>query len=344
MDSAPRLSLGLPVYNGDRYLPESLDALLGQTYTDFELVISDNASTDGTRDICLDYARRDRRIRYFRQPGNIGSAPNHHYVFGQSRGELFKWCAADDLYARDLLQRCVALLDEHPEAVLAHSFTAAIDETGKLTQALEYPLATDSPRAPERFEAMMFGTGEDDYGLIRADDQYGVIRADVLRRVTPQGSYYHSDRVFMTEVALHGPFRQVPDWLYFRRDHGDRPQHATPTVRGWCSNLDPRRASRLRHPVPRLLAEFVWGYVTAIGRAPLTPADKLACYRLLARWGAGRILPVAGRAVGGGVFVGQRADVPPPPARLSVRSVVAGHERKPAGQEQQTTGRERKPA
>lgn len=328
MNSPPRLSLGLPVYNGEKYLPESLDALVGQTYTDFELVISDNASTDGTRDICCDYARRDPRIRYFRQPRNIGSAPNHHYVFRQSRGKLFKWCAADDLYARGLLERCVALLDEHPEAVLAHSFTAAIDETGKLIQALEYPLDTDSSSAPERFRTMLFGTGEDDYGLIRADDQYGIIRADVLRRVTPQGSYYHSDRVFMAEIALHGPFYQIPDWLYFRRDHGDRPQQATPTVRGWCSNLDPRRANKFLHPAPRLLAEFVWGYVAAIQSAPLTLADKLVCYRMLMRWGAGRVLPVTGRAIGGGVFAGQYADVAPPPAHLSVRAVVAGQERK----------------
>lgn len=330
MNAAPRLSIGLPVYNGEKYLAESLDALLGQTYAEFELVISDNASTDGTADICQSYAMQDSRIRYFRQPRNIGSAPNHHFLFMESRGELFKWCAADDLYARNLLERCVAVLDERPEVVLAHSYTAAIDSNGHLTQALEYPLATDSPSAAERFKAMLFGTGENDYGLIRADDQYGVIRADVLRKIPPQGSYYHSDRVIMTEIALHGPFCQVPDWLYFRRDHRDRPQHATPTVRGWCSNLDPRRANRFSHPAPRLLVEFVWGYVAAIRRAPLSAADKAACARLLARWLAARAVPVAGRAVGGGVFGGEPVRITPPAAHVSVDAVVAGRERKSA--------------
>ena len=90
MNAVPRLSIGLPVYNGENYLAESLEALLGQSYEDFELIISDNASTDGTADICRRYAKQDSRIRYIRQPHNIGCAPNHNFVIEQARGELFK--------------------------------------------------------------------------------------------------------------------------------------------------------------------------------------------------------------------------------------------------------------
>jgi len=298
MSSAPRLSIGLPVYNGEKYLAESLDALLGQGYEDFELIISDNASTDGTAGLCRRYGKQDSRIRYFRQPRNIGCAPNHNFVFRHSRGELFNWVSADDLYARDLLQRCVDALDEHPGVVLASSWTAAIDGAGNLTRALEYPLATDSANAPERFRSMLFGSGHDDYGVIQADDDYGVIRADVLRRVAPLSSYHHADKVIMAELALHGPFHHERDWLYFRRDHTDRARHAYPTVRTWCTNLDPRRADRLRHPAVRLYAEYVWGYAAAIRRAPLSPAHRHECYRHLARWVAGRAAPVAGRAIG----------------------------------------------
>src|SRR5215472_3946539 len=105
MNAAPRLSIGLPVYNGEDYLAESLEALLGQSYEDFELIISDNASTDSTADICRRYEKQDSRIRYVRQPRNIGAGPNHNYVVRHARGELFKWAAHDDLYARDLLKR-----------------------------------------------------------------------------------------------------------------------------------------------------------------------------------------------------------------------------------------------
>jgi glycosyltransferase involved in cell wall biosynthesis len=141
--TAPRLTIGLPVYNGEKYIAESIEALLGQTFEDFELIISDNASTDETGDICRRYAKQDGRIRYVHQPKNIGSAPNHNFLLQQSRGDLFKWAAADDLYARDLLQHCVDALDEYPQVVLAHSWTAAIDNQGSVTQAFEYPLTTD---------------------------------------------------------------------------------------------------------------------------------------------------------------------------------------------------------
>jgi glycosyltransferase involved in cell wall biosynthesis len=240
MSTKPRLSIGLPVYNGEDYLAQSIDAVLGQTYTDFELVISSNASTDGTDDICRDYEKRDSRITFFRQDKNIGAAPNHDFVFQKSRGELFKWASGDDLWARDLVARCIALLDEHPDAILAHTWTAAIDGEDNVIQALEYPLATDSPEAPERLRSMLFDG--DLPGAIRADDFYGVIRSDVLRKVKPHDSYYHADQVFMAEVALHGRFLQVPEWLYFRRHHDGRALQANPTRAGPTSSSTRRPA------------------------------------------------------------------------------------------------------
>ena len=110
----PRLTIGLPVYNGEEFLAESLDALLGQSYEDYELVITDNASTDGTADLCRRYLAKDSRISYHRLPRNIGAAGNHNHVFTLARGELFKWASHDDLYGRTLLERCVEALDERP--------------------------------------------------------------------------------------------------------------------------------------------------------------------------------------------------------------------------------------
>jgi glycosyltransferase involved in cell wall biosynthesis len=325
VSAIPRLSIGLPVYNSEDYLAESLEALLGQSYADYELIISDNASTDGTADICRSYEKRDSRIRYFRQPRNIGAAPNHNFVFEQSRSELFKWASGDDLYAHDLLERCIAALDEHPDVVLAHSWTAAIDGAGNVTQSLPYHLQTESPDAPVRFRSMLFGTGENDHGIIRADDEYGVIRSQVMRRINMQGSYYNADRVFTIGIALQGRFYQIPEWLYFRRDHDDRAAHAQPTVRKWCTNLDPRRASRLRHPTARLVAEYIWGYIAAIRHAPLSPADRLECYGILAQWGAGRALPAINRAMRlGNLRAGEPVPVPPADTSLSVDAVVAG--------------------
>ena len=110
------------------------------------------------------------------------------------------------------------------------------------------------------------------------------MRTDVLRRTALHGSHHHADRTITTEIALHGPFYQVPDWLYFRRDHPEREERACPTVRTRCANMDPRRADRLRHPAVRLYGEYIWAYVAAIRRAPLSSADRRECYRYLAQW------------------------------------------------------------
>jgi glycosyltransferase involved in cell wall biosynthesis len=318
MNMVPRLSIGLPVYNGENFLAESLEALLGQSYEDFELIISDNASADGTADICRMYAKQDTRIRYFRQPHNIGSAPNHNFVIEQARGELFKHASHDDLYARDLLGLCVAALDEHPPVVLAHSWSAVIDGSGAVTELIEYPVDTAAPRAPDRLRSMLL----DGWG----DDEGGVIRTDVLRRTPLHASYHFADRTFTAEIALHGPFYMVPDWLYFRREHaGQGGKQAS--VRKRCANMDPRRASRLRNPTARLYAEYIWGYVSAIRRAPLSPAERQECYQVLARFVAGRAMPVAQRTLSRSGLQA-RESVSPAPPDVSINEVVAGQARR----------------
>jgi hypothetical protein len=112
------------------------------------------------------------------------------------------------------------------------------------------------------------------------DDDGGVTRLEVLRRTALHGSYHFADRTFTVELALHGPFHIVPEHLYYRRRHpGQGGKRAS--VRGRCAYMDPRRASRLRNPVIRLYAEYIWGYVSAIQHAPLSARDRLECYQLL---------------------------------------------------------------
>jgi len=316
MNAMPRVSIGLPVYNGENYLAESLEALLGQSYEDFELIISDNASTDGTAEICRRYQKQDSRIRYFRQPRNIGCAPNHNFVIEHARGELFKTASHDDLYARDLLKLCVAALDEYPQVVLAHAWSAEIDGSGGVTELVEYPVNTAAPRAPERFRSMLF----DGWG----DDEGGVVRMKVLRQTPLHDSYHFADRTFTAELALHGPFYMVPDRLYFRRSHPGQGGKIS-SVRDRCANLDPRRADRLRHSVVRLYAEYVWGYVAAIRRAPLSQADRQKCFRVLARWVASRVAPVVGQTISQSSPLAKQPG-PGAPPDISIKAVVAGQQ------------------
>lgn len=316
MHAAPRLSIGLAVYNGENFLAQSIESLLGQTYENFELIISDNASTDATADICARYGKQDSRIRYFRQPQNIGSAPNHNFTIHQARGELFKSASHDDLYARDLIKRCVEALDKQPEVVLAHSWSVVIDEHNAVTEVVDYPVNTADLRAPERLRSMLF----DGWG----DDEGGVVRTEVLRRTPLHGSYHFADRTFTTRLAMYGPFHMVPDYLYFRRHHAGQ-SGAAVSVRSRCAILDPRRANRLRHPMARLYAEYIAGYASAIRRAPLSAADKRECYAVLGRWVAGRAMPVAKRTLSGSALQrGERRS--PAPQEISVESLVAGAE------------------
>jgi glycosyltransferase involved in cell wall biosynthesis len=317
VNATPRLSIGLPIYNGQTFLPESLEALLGQTYEDFELIISDNASSDYSADICRRYAKQDSRIRYIRQPRNIGMVPNHNFVLGQAKSELFKWASDDDLYARDLLRCCVDALDEYPHVVLAHSQSAMIDNAGSVTGLFEYHTAAGALQSAERFRSMLFD-GWDDY-------TYGVVRTKVLRQIPNHNSYHFADRILSTAIALQGPFHVIPECLYFRREHPDRPAL---TVRSRCAIMDPRRANRLRHPVTRLYAEYIWGYVSAIRCAPLSPSDRQECYRYLAQWLAGRAAPVAGRALRGGTLRAWEPTSAGQAAVVSADGVVAGREKR----------------
>jgi glycosyltransferase involved in cell wall biosynthesis len=296
---------------------ESIEALLGQSYGDFELIISDNASTDGTADICRSYAQQDARIRYIRQPYNIGASPNHNFVMKEARGELFKQASCDDLYARNLLELCVDALDKYPQVVLAHAWSAVIDSLGEVLELVDYPVNTAAPEAPERLRSMLF----DGWG----DDEGGVIRMDILRRTPLHGSYHFADRTFTAEIALHGPFYMVPDWLYFRRQHVGQ-GGVQVSVRKRSAILDPRRANRLRHPVARLYGEYILGYISAIGRAPLSPADRLKCYGVLGRWVASRAVPVATRTLTrSGLEIKESVLTGPPPT--SIDALVAGQQK-----------------
>ena len=126
-----RLTIGLPVYNGERYLPQTLSCVLAQTFGDFELIVCDNASGDNTKEICLDFASHDSRLRYVHNERNLGAIPNFNRAVELGSAPFFKWTAHDDLYSPSYLAECMAILERSPDVVLAHSATAFIGEDGE---------------------------------------------------------------------------------------------------------------------------------------------------------------------------------------------------------------------
>jgi glycosyltransferase involved in cell wall biosynthesis len=271
-----RLSIGLPVFNGERFLPEALRAFQAQTFGDYELILCDNASTDRTGEICRDFAAGDARIRYFRNDHNLGAAPNYRRTFELAAGEYFKWAACDDVCEPAYLERCIEALDRDPGAVLCHARTVEIDAFGKAVRTYDYRMRFGSPYAHERFRDLI---------TVRHPSVavFGVIRRDVLAKTALIGSYVSSDRVLLAELALHGRFLEAPEPLFLRRVHAGNSiwlgKHTDLVT--W---YDARLTGTGSYPAWRLARELTM----VAARAPLGPRERMLCLAQIPRHVASR--------------------------------------------------------
>ena len=271
MNAAPRVSVGMPVYNGERHVAQALESLLAQTFTDFELIIADNASTDRTGDICRDFAARDPRIRYVRHATNRGAVFNWNHVVELARGEYFKWASGNDICAPTLLERCVQVLDTEPGVVVAYGRTAYIDDEGAALGIYEHDVQVLDERPSVRFERLC--------RELRANNaQSGLIRRDVLLRTGIERDFPGGDMGLMSELGLHGGFQRVPEVLLHRR-------------LGLESATKFRTAEQLRaflNPASRNVERCVmwrthWDYVASVRRASLSLGEQLSTLRYILR-------------------------------------------------------------
>jgi glycosyltransferase involved in cell wall biosynthesis len=277
--TSPRVTLGVPVYNGESFVAETLDSLLNQTFGDFEIVISDNGSTDRTEQICREYLARDPRIRYYRHKENRGAAWNHNRVFELATGEFFKWNSADDLCVPDFLARCVSALDQDPSAVMACSAVSAIDEHGKPVAADTWnttvPVEVTAPLPHQRFRRVI----QIDHACCHI---YSLIRTEVLRKTDLIGNYDDSDRVLLAHLSLYGRCILIPDVLLLNRDH---PGRFCRSFVGWRTRegatwFDPGVANRMIFPYWREFNELR----RTVVRSPLGLRERLRCYSALHWW------------------------------------------------------------
>jgi glycosyltransferase involved in cell wall biosynthesis len=257
------VSLGLPVFNGERFLRQSLDSILAQTYEDFELVVSDNASTDSTPDILRDYQRRDQRIRVIRQSTNVGVARNWNAVAQQASGAYFKFVSSNDEYAPALVADCVDVLQRDPSVVLCYGRTQFVSEAGAPMHVHDEDFDALSDAALDRYDVvrMSFTLG--------TALQAGVVRTGALRRCGYLGNYMHSDRVLTAGLALHGKIVLLPH-VHLRRRIGRA--SSTP-------QRTPLESERLFRPVARRPSPFGTlrlhaGYARNMLAAPLPVGQR----------------------------------------------------------------------
>ncbi len=211
-----RVSLAMPIYNGERYVEETIRAILAQDFTDFELIITDNGSTDRTEEICRGFAARDPRIRYIRNARNLGASANYNLGLSLATGEFFKWCAHDDLISRNCIGALVRALEQDPEAIGAFPKTECIDETGTVIPLVGRQLPDNRGLTPAR----RFMRGVREGGTMF--EIFGLFRREVLHKTMLHLPYYGSDRALLAEVALLGEFIRVPEATFFNREHRAR--------------------------------------------------------------------------------------------------------------------------
>jgi glycosyltransferase involved in cell wall biosynthesis len=283
----PRVSLGLPVFNGERFLREALDSILAQTFLDFELIISDNASTDGTEEICRTYAANDGRIRYNRNETNLGAAKNFNRTFELSCGEYFKWTAADDTLETECLARCVDVLDKDPQVVLAYPMATFVYESEQVPRASKLsrhrPDLT-SPFARDRMRQMFFPVSPDMYvhGAI-----FGLLRSAALRDTPLIRNCLASDVCLLVDLGLRGKLVEIPERLLRIRVHRDSYTYKLRLAKRVTGKegerevrwFDPSKKTGITLPTWRLF----WEHLLSTARCKETLVDKLGITVLLFR-------------------------------------------------------------
>jgi len=283
-----KVTVGMPVFNGANFISQAIESILSQSFGDFELFISDNASEDGTEEICQRFVRMDPRVRYLRQARNVGAAANHNLLFTQSSSSYFKWASHDDVLHSHFLEEAVAALDAHPDVVLASPASALIDELGQplrfsaerrgmvdLSGVCWPTLPEDNPGLTAsdpatRFKAVMLKT-------VMCVEVYGLMRRSALKKTSLIGAFSASDKVLLSQMALLGPYWLGSEVLFYRRCHAQQYSvRSSGTDRAvWYSG---RKDSLLVQQLKLLRA-----YCRSANMEQLSITDRIQCFVAIGR-------------------------------------------------------------
>ncbi|MDT3699661.1 MAG: glycosyltransferase family A protein [Thermincola sp.] len=240
----PLVSIGLPVYNGERFLRLALESLLAQDYENFELIISDNASTDATAEICQHYMSMDKRIRYVRNDINPGAAKNFNRVFELSAGKYFMWAAHDNIWDKSYISKCVAMLEENPAAVLCFCEGIYINEAGGYRSSYKN-VQTIGMDIPARIHTLTVSNSN-------GCPIYGLIRPEVLKQTRLFTDIFASDFIVLLELSLLGEFIKVPEVLISIRLR-DRPK----SIMEYQVSVNPANVTPLAAPFTEVMRELL---------------------------------------------------------------------------------------
>jgi hypothetical protein len=281
--SGPLVSIGMPVYNGERHMRSALDSLLAQDHDNFELVISENGSTDGTRAICRDYAARDPRVRVHHQPRHVPAIDNFKTALELARGDYFMWAAVDDTWYPAFVRMAVDELERNPEAGVAMSAIERVWDTGEPMDQIRF-VGGDDVNDKGYYATTRGVTSTRKYNLFI----YGLFRTDVLKeamRFAPQVPAW--DRLVMCQIALATRFRYVDSILHTRMHH-KQPSHV---------RLPDEPFNKMQREAHWVEAKILVAFARMLARSSMVPWHrKLYAPVILSRYGwilaRGRIAPL----------------------------------------------------
>ncbi|MEM7237093.1 MAG: glycosyltransferase family 2 protein, partial [Pseudomonadota bacterium] len=274
---------GLPVYNGELYLEESIVSTLEQDYDDFELIISDNSSTDRTAEICRHFAEADPRVRYIRRPENVGAAPNYNGLLPIAKGRYFKWSAHDDNLLPGFLTACVSALEDDPDVMLAYPLTSVIDGSGHAIGDFHDDLGLPEPDPHQRLVAYLKRNFMRRRGL--CNPIFGVMRTAELARTRLIQDFIASDLILLAHLALLGKFAEIPEVLFERRVHAGistAAQVSHADRRAWF-NPSAKSVSRIFNNELSLRITHFRNLYSAIGELVDDPDERRRCRIALTR-------------------------------------------------------------
>ncbi len=284
--SKNRLTIGLPVYNGAKHLRPLMDSVLAQTYGDFDFLISDNASTDATQEICRDYAARDKRVKYSRNVANIGAAKNYNKVFHERTSEeYFKWVAHDDVLMPTYFEKTIELMDDAPRTVsLCFPLRKFIDDDGAPVEGGTYCYNNidDLLIGLDRVSFLKFVSHR---AAIMPQPAFAMTRVSALKKTRLLGGYWGADRVMCAELRLAGEFRELQEVLWLNRLHAQTQDwQARQTKRGDAVWFDPANQDKPISPNMKLVKE----HLVAIANADCDPVKKVGYFLAMGGYFGGR--------------------------------------------------------
>lgn len=297
-ENNPLVSIGFPVYNGGKYMKVAIDSLLSQSYGNFELIISDNASTDNTEEICREYEKKDNRVVYIRNEKNLGATKNFNNLVHLSKGKYFKWAQHDDKHDLGYIEKCVEILEYDESIILCHTLDNKIDQYGKIIGEYDYK-QIDSRSPVERFKSII-SMKQETWLYV-----HGLLRTEELKKTRLYGDFVSADRVLLSELALQGKFYKIQEFLFYRRSHEESYTESAhvKTVSKWWN---PDKTGKTRFPYIRVFVE----YSKAVNHIINESGIRFKCYIIIFSWfiteGILLTLKTFGASIFSGTYVGRK--------------------------------------